>query len=32
LSKTDMWVDSSGEFAKTYVSSVQQAKAWMRSL
>ena len=32
LPKTDMWVDSSGEFAKTYVSSVQQAKAWMRSL
>tara|TARA_Y100000004_G_scaffold191421_1_gene250197 strand:- start:49 stop:1476 length:1428 start_codon:yes stop_codon:yes gene_type:complete len=30
--KTDMWVDSSDEFAKTYVSSVQQAKAWMRSI
>ena len=32
LPKTDMWVDSNDEFAKIYVSSVQQAKAWMRSV
>ena len=32
LAKTDMWTDSSDTYAKTYVSSVQQAKAWMRSL
>ena len=32
LPKTDMWVEASDTFAKIYVSSVQQAKSWMRSL
>ena len=32
LPKTDMWVEASDTFAKIYVSSVQQAKSWIRSL
>ena len=32
LPKTEQWIQSSSIFAKIYVSSVQQAKAWMRSL
>jgi hypothetical protein len=30
--KTQQWIESCDIFAKTYVSSVQQAKSWMRSL
>jgi hypothetical protein len=30
--KTEQWIESCDIFAKTYVSSVQQAKSWMRSL
>ena len=32
LPKTEQWIESSNIFAKTYVSSIQQATAWMRNI